>query len=304
MRVLVTGASGFVGSHLVDTLTASGHEVIVLSRQAATLPPASSSVTVLTGDITDPSSLEACAKTLQNKPDTSVDAVIHLVGIIREKGNATFERVHVDGTRNMIELAKQLSARRFVHMSALGSTPNSESGYFTSKARAETLVRESGLAATIFRPSLIFGVGDEFFGDTLKQLVSLPPVIPQIGDGSFPFRPVWIGDVCEAFCQALSRAVSVGATYDLVGPVEYSFRQLLELTRDAVGNNKPIVPVPLPLMRFGVPLMQVLPNPPITRDQFIMLLAGNTSDPSVATDVFDLEMRPLTDELAHIIQVA
>lgn len=319
MRFLVTGSSGFVGSYLVDTLTAAGHDVIALSRQAASSPstsssapappastpaaspPASPHVTALAGDVTDASSLKACAKTLENTP---IDAVIHLVGIIREKGTATFEHVHVEGTRNVIELTKQLGVRRFLHMSALGSASDSESGYFTSKARAETLVRQAGLAATIFRPSLIFGVGDEFFGDTLKQLVTLPPVIPQIGDGSFPFRPVWIGDVCTAFAQALHRDVTISATYDLVGPVEHSFRELLELTRRAVNNHKPIVPVPLTLMRLGVPIMQILPNPPITKDQFIMLLAGNTGDPSVATDVFDLEMRPLSDELPHIIQAA
>ena len=317
MRILVTGSSGFVGSYLVDTLTAAGHDVIALSRQAASAPATSSSipasspastpasasphVTALAGDVTDASSLEVCAKTLENTP---IDAVIHLVGIIREKGKATFERVHVEGTRNVIELSKQLGVRRFLHMSALGSASDSESGYFSSKARAETLVRQAGLAATIFRPSLIFGLGDEFFGDTLKQLVTLPPVIPQIGDGTFPFRPVWVGDVCTAFVQALQRDVTISATYELVGPVEHSFRELLELTRRAANNHKPIIPVPLSLMRLAVPIMQVLPNPPITRDQFIMLLAGNTGDPSVATDVFDLEMRPLSDELPHIIQAA
>jgi NADH dehydrogenase len=315
MRILVTGSSGFVGSYLVDTLTAAGHDVIALSRQAASSPSTSSStpatsspastpsasphVTALAGDVTDASSLEACAQTLA---DTPIDAVIHLVGIIREKGTATFERVHVEGTRNVIAFTKQLGVRRFLHMSALGSALDSESSYFSSKARAETLVRQAGLAATIFRPSLIFGIGDEFFGDTLKQLVTLPPVIPQIGDGTFPFRPVWIGDVCTAFAQALQRNVTISATYELVGPVEYSFRELLELTRRAANNHKPIIPVPLSLMRLAVPIMQILPNPPITKNQFIMLLAGNTGDPSVATDVFDLEMRPLSDELPHIIQ--
>jgi len=86
-----------------------------------------------------------------------------------------------------------------------------------------------------------------------------------------------------------------------VGPHEYTFRALLELTREAADNHKPIIPVPLALMRLGVPLLQLLPNPPITRDQFMMLLAGNTGDPSVATEVFDLEMRPLTDELSLIL---
>jgi NADH dehydrogenase len=308
MRVLVTGASGFVGSYLVNTLTAAGHEVIALSRQAAVpaapapaAEPPEAAITSMAADVTDRSSLEACSKALH---DTPVDAVIHLVGIIRERGQATFERVHVEGTRNVLELTKQLGVRRFVHMSALGSTLESKSGYFVSKARAETLVRHADLATTIFRPSLIFGVGDEFFGDTLKQLVTLAPVIPQIGDGNFPFRPVWIGDVCTAFCQALSRDVTISASYDLVGPVEHSFRQLLELTRAAANNRKPIVAVPLALVRLGVPLLQYLPNPPITRDQFLMLLAGNTGDPSLATEVFDLEMRALADELPRIINAA
>ncbi|MEM6430989.1 MAG: complex I NDUFA9 subunit family protein [Deinococcota bacterium] len=304
MRVLVTGASGFVGSHLVRHLVDTGHEVIALARSTPGSEQAGSEqVGVLTvlGDITDATSLEAVGSKL-NTQNSTVDAVIHLVGIIREQGNATFDAIHVEGTKNVLDLAKQLGVKRFIHMSALGSKLDSESRYFKTKAQAEAYVRASGLIFTIFRPSLIFGEGDEFFGDILKELVSLPPVVPQIGDGKFPFRPVWVGDVANAFTQALTRSATESEAYDLVGPHEYTFRELLDLMQAALGTSKQVVPVPLILMRLGVPVMQILPKPPITQDQFMMLLAGNTGELEPITDIFDLELRALPDVLPDIVK--
>src|SRR5690606_19864432 len=112
-----------------------------------------------------------------------------------------------------------------------------------SKAAAEAIVRDSGLAWTVLRPSLVFGPGDDFFGRVLADLVRRPPLIPQVGDGRFPFRPVWVGDVVRAFGGALERPATVGRTYEVVGPTEYTFRELLELVRGALGLRKPIVPV-------------------------------------------------------------
>jgi uncharacterized protein YbjT (DUF2867 family) len=208
----------------------------------------------------------------------------------------------VEATRNV--LASTPKSARYLHMSALGADMASPSGYSRSKGEAEALVRQSGLNWTIFQPSLVFGVGDDFFGRTLKELVSLPPIVPQIGNGLFPFRPVSIADVSKAFAQALTDPQATGQTYMLTGPQEYTFRQLLELELKATGKSKLIVPVPLFLMDLAVPLMGVLPNPPITRDQYLMLKAGNTGDPEPARSQFDLPMRRLEDDLPAIVGVS
>ncbi|MDZ7703542.1 MAG: complex I NDUFA9 subunit family protein [Trueperaceae bacterium] len=294
MNVLVTGASGFVGRHLCTYLLHQGHRVIGLARsEGAELP----GVEWVRGDVVTGAGLADAM--------THAQAVIHLVGIIREKGKQiTFEQVHVEGTRNVVGAALEADLERFVHMSALGAVEGAKSRYFETKARAETIVRESGLRYTIHRPSLIFGQGDDFFGETLKNLVEAGPVVPQIGDGHFPFRPIWVGDVARAFEQSLTRSAADQRSFDLVGPTEYSFRELLELIRRTLGSRKPIVPVPLPLMRVAVPLLQILPNPPITSDQFEMLLAGNTGDPTEATAAFDLVMAELPEHLPRILALA
>ena len=288
-RVLVTGATGFVGQAVVAELLKQGHHVFAGSREGNGLPGTSG----VKLDVTDAKSVQAAAK--QSQPT----AVIHLVGIIAEKGAQTFGSVHVEGTRHV--LAAVPAGARYVHMSALGADPASKSGYSASKGQAEQLVRASGLEYTIFEPSLIFGPGDDFFGRVLKNLVSQAPIVPQIGDGHFPFRPVSIQDVAAAFVGALSRPETVGQTYELTGPVEYSFRELLQLELKALGKQKPIVPVPLPLMNLAVPLMNLLPNPPITKDQYAMLLEGNTGDPGPAQRAFDLPMLNLAEELPKLL---
>ena len=307
-RVFVTGATGFVGRAVTAELLRRGYEVIAASRGGQGLSwEGLGSAAGVRCDVTDPRSVEWALR------DTQPGAAVHLVGIITQKGRQSFKRVHVDGTLNLLKALRALKADadpddpearplRYLHMSALGADPVSASRYSASKGDAERLVRASGLAWTIFRPSLIFGPGDDFFGRVLRDLVSQAPVVPQIGDGSFPFRPVSVQDVALAFAGALELPETAGKIYGLTGPQEFTFRELLLEELRALGKQKRIVPVPLALMDRLVPLMGVLPNPPITTDQYAMLKAGNTFPPEPARSVFGLPMLRLTEELPRLLR--
>jgi NADH dehydrogenase len=294
MNVLLIGGSGYVGTHIARQLLRLGHGVTVLSRRGKGPLGA---VRYMAGNA---ASGEGLAQAVAGQ-----DAVIYLAGIIREKGRQTYRMVHVDGVRNTLEAAKQAGVKRYLHMSALGADPHSKSRYSATKGEAEALVRASGLDWTIFRPSLIFGEGDDFFGGVLKGLVTAPaPVIPQIGNGQFPYRPIWVGDVAACFEQALHKPSTMGQTYALVGPKEYSFRELLLAVRDTLGLGKPLFPIPLPLMDLMIPLMSLVPFSPLTGDLYTMLKAGNTADPTKMRQVFKLEERSLESELPRILEPA
>ncbi|WP_253731943.1 NAD-dependent epimerase/dehydratase family protein, partial [Thermus scotoductus] len=247
MRVLVVGGTGFVGRHLVARLVQGGHIPLVLSRTPRDLPK---------GAVHIPGDIAREVPTLEG-----VEAAIYLAGIIREK-DQTFRQVHVEGVRNLLVALKRAGVGRLLHMSALGARRGTGSRYYQTKAEAEELVRDSGLSYAIFRPSLIFGPGDEFFGQVLRSLVcgSLP-FVPLIGDGSFPFRPVYVGDVAEAFAGVLERGLE--GTFDLVGPREYTFRELLALVMQVVGREKPFLPIPLSLLDRVVPFLSPPPFPPL-----------------------------------------
>ena len=226
------------------------------------------------------------------------------MGIIRERGDQTFREAHVEGVRHSLRAAQRAGLRRFVHMSALGASRGTGIRYFETKAEGEELVQSSGLDWTILRPSLIFGQGDEFFGKILRGLVAAPlPFIPLIGDGGFVFRPIWVGDVAAAFAQALERPSTLYRSYNLVGPKEYTLRELLLLVRDALGSKKPLLSIPLALMDRLVPLISPLPFSPITLDQYRQLKRGNTADPTYMRQAFSLEERPLEVELPHLLGV-
>ena len=300
MNVLVTGATGYVGNYVVKALLEAGHAVTAVSRKGAKSSTASGknlgTVTGVKYVVADVGSGSGVLDVVRG-----CDVIVNLVGIIAQRGEQTFQRVHVDGTRHLIEAAESLGIKRFVQMSALGAAAGAASRYSATKFEAEELLRKSDLEWTIFRPSLIFGVGDDFFGRVLKNLVATP-VVPQIGDGLFPFRPVWVGDVAQCFAQALSNPATIGQTYDLVGPKEYTFRQLLDLEMDALGGRKPVVPAPIFLMDLAVPLMQILGSfAPITTDQYAMLKAGNTADPTKMQQTFTLEGRSLEAELPKVL---
>jgi uncharacterized protein YbjT (DUF2867 family) len=301
MKVLVTGSTGYVGHYVVKALLEAGHSVVSVSRDAAKSKTASGAklevfgnVEYLMGDIANGNGLKEAM--------TGVDAVVHLVGIIAEKGVQTFQRVHIDGTRNVLEAAKAAGVKRYLHMSALGASANAISGYSSSKFQAEELVRASSLDWTIFRPSLVFGVGDDFFGHVLRNLVSQAPVVPQIGDGMFLFRPIWVGDVSASFVQSLTKPETIGKIFDLVGPKEFTFKELSALMQTVLGSKKPVVAVPIAIMDILVPIMNLVPAlAPITKDQYAMLKAGNTASPETMNQIFKLEQRKLEQELPSIL---
>ncbi len=231
MKVFLTGATGFVGKGVLERLIAEGHDAVCLTRPGSKDKlhhgqAGPGSVSLAAGDILDVESLKSAM--------AGCEAVIHLVGIIREQPGKgiTFPKIHVEGTKNVVEAAKQAGVKRFVHMSALGSRANATSAYHRTKYEAEQFVIASGIPYVIFQPSVIFGPGDEFV-NMLADLVRMP-VTPVIGDGSYPLQPVARKTVADVFVQALSLPAATNQIYETGGPDPISYGEIL----DAIGGNR------------------------------------------------------------------
>jgi NADH dehydrogenase len=263
MKIFVAGGTGFVGEHLIRELQSSGHSIRTLVHSRS--KPAEAVEQVI-GDVTR---LETFEQGL-----SGCDAVINLVGIIREfpARGITFEKLHVRATANLLAAAAGNGIRRYLQMSALGARPAAVSGYHKTKWRAEELVRGSDLAWTIFRPSLIFGPHDAFINMLAAQL-RLAPVMPVIGSGSYRLQPIHADDVARCFTLALALPESIGQAYELCGGDRVSYETLLDMIAKALGRSQPFKPhLPLGLMKLAIPLMQKIPQFPITMDQLQMLL--------------------------------
>jgi uncharacterized protein YbjT (DUF2867 family) len=272
MRVFLTGATGFVGGHMLKRLLDEGHTVRALVRdpqRAAT--NIRGNVEFIAGDVVSGAGLDAGI--------AGCDAVVHLVGIIVEKGANTFEAVHHLGTRNVVEAATRAGVRRFIHMSAIGVRAEGVARYQTSKWKGEEEVRRSGMPYCILRPSLIFGPGDGFVTQMMDMMRKAPLFRPVPGDGSPKFRPIFVDDVTFCFARALAAEAATNQTIELGGAQELSLNEVLTEIARCAGVRKPAVHVPLPLMFAAAALAQtVLPNPPVTLDQLRMLKEGSTCD--------------------------
>ncbi|MBC8143849.1 MAG: complex I NDUFA9 subunit family protein [Armatimonadetes bacterium] len=281
MRVYVTGATGFVGRGVVTALSDAGHSVVGLVRGKA--PAATGNVAYVQGAITD-TAPESLAEGM-----TGCDAVIHLVGIIAEERGAgqTFERVHVGGTRTVIEAAKRANAgnTRFVYVSAIGADLSAKSEYSRTKAEAETMTRQSGLPWTIFRPSLIFAPGAQFLAQ-MEDLIQKPPLspfplpfIPVPGDGQNRFQPVYLGDLARCITDCLTNPQTANTLYSIGGADETTFNELLVAIAAKLGVKKPLFHAPMPVMFAAASVLEsVLPRPPITTDQLQNLGRDNVCD--------------------------
>lgn len=307
-RVLLSGASGFVGGYVLRELVGQGYRPVCVVRRpdemAARLESATAECCeIRTGDLFDPASLQAAAE--------GCGGAIHLVGIIEEKRDAgvTFERVHVEGTRRIVDACVGAGVQRYVHMSALGSRPNAVSRYHQTKFEAETIVRASPLKWTIFRPSLIHGPEGEFmrmmkfFCTSWRQ-----PVMPYFGSGTTRIQPVSARDVAACFVAALSKPQTIGKTYDLGGPGRYTWREFYDVCAEAiVGRRRLKVPVPVwvakLMARTIVPLTPSFLMPyKFNTDQIQMSQEDNVCDIAPIEHDFGLKLRDFREELAEYAQ--
>jgi len=296
MRVFVTGGTGFVGSCLIRHLVEAGNEVVALCRAGSEAKlPASENVEGVAADLFD-------ANEIAGRLD-GCDAVIHLVGIIREfpgKG-VTFQRLHVEATRAVVAAAQQAGVKRYLQMSANGTRPGATTPYHRTKWEAEEILRGSSLDWTIFRPSLIFGPGDQFV-TMLADLIRKLPVVPVIGDGNYRMSPVLVDDVVRSFVSALQRPETVGETYHCGGPQALSYNEVLDLIGRAMGRERvPKLHHPLLLMKPVVSMLESIPQFPLTRTQLTMLLEGNEVDPAPWAAAFDLDPQPFLPAIENYL---
>jgi nucleoside-diphosphate-sugar epimerase len=294
-EVLVTGGTGFLGKAVCRALIARGYLPRLLVRigsEGAIPDDIRRRSRVTPGDITNRESVENAAQ--------STNAIVHLAGIIREVPgkDITFGRVHEEGTRNAVHAAKLWRIPRFVQISALGAAPDSTGRYFDSKGKAEEIVRQSGLAWTIFRPSGIFGPGDRFIGEIGKAL-RRTPVLPVPGDGEFFLQPVFVGDVVKGIVDCLARPDTEGTAFDVGGPERYTYNELVDRIAAAAGVRARKVRVSVPQIRRATRFFSRHKKFPLTADMLDVLLAGYICDSGPYYSAFGLTPIPLSGYLAH-----
>jgi len=296
-RIFVSGGTGFVGRHVVRALVARGFLVRCLVRPGSESHlKGFESIDRVPGDVMRPDGLVASAE--------GCAAMVNLVGIIREHRarGISYERLHVRATQNMLGVAKAAGIKRYVQMSALGARPQAPSAYHRTKWRAEEAVRESGLDWTIFRPSIIFGPGDEFIS-VLAQMIRRSPVVPVLGDGQYRLQPIAVEQIAEGFVHALRAPTSVEQTYDVGGPEPYRFVDLLDQIGAALGRR--VVRkahVPLGGVKLATRALGWLPFYPVTTDQIAMLEEESVCDPTPFFRDFGIAPEPLPRGLSRMLR--
>jgi len=287
MRIVLLGATGFVGHHLLPVLASAGHHCVALARSPETCRElaVTPGVVVRRSNLFDPEKLRPHFE--------AADAVINLVGILNESGRSgkEFRRVHVELVETIIETCKTTGVQRFVHLSALNAGKGS-SHYLASKGEAEERIRAaSHLASTIVQPSVIFGEGDAFF-NRFAALLKITPVLP-LACPDARMQPVWVGDLVAALTMALDDPESVDQSLVMVGPEVYSLRQLVEYAARAAGLKRKIIGLPDNLSRIQGLLMDFVPGKPFSSDNYHSLQTDNIS---VENSLWRFGIRPRSVE--------
>jgi uncharacterized protein YbjT (DUF2867 family) len=266
----VFGGSGFIGRYVVNRLVQRGYVVRVAVRDpeaALFLKPMGA-----VGQVVPLYASVANAATVQRAVE-GADVVVNLVGILAERTNGDFDHIHAEGAGRIASLSASAGVSRLVHISAIGADPASPSLYGASKGRGEAAVREAFPRATVLRPSLVFGMEDQFFNrfGALAQILPFMPVIA----GDARMQPVYVGDVADAVSAAVDRADAPGAVYELGGPKVWSFREILAYILQETHRRRRLVDIPMGLARLQARILERVPGKPLTRDQLLLLARDN-----------------------------
>lgn len=285
MRLLVTGATGFVGRHWVRRALARGHKIRCFVRDAPRGEKIfAKSVEFAEGDLTQADSLIPAAR--------GMEGVVHLAGVSFERESVTFSKIHVEGTRNLILAMKEAGIKRMLHMSILGAEKASRSRCLRSRWQGDEFVRKSGLDYTIFKPSLIFGPDDHLIANYMR-LVRRLPFVPMLGTGKTRLQPVFVEDVVRAMMAALESPDARSKEYALGGPKALNSREILEILLSTYGWTKRGVAIPRFWFWISAYLMEkLIPRPLWTREQLARLKGNVTCDTSEAER--DLGFKPMS----------
>jgi uncharacterized protein YbjT (DUF2867 family) len=301
-KLFITGGSGFIGNHLLESLKKKDFEIRCLARNPARAARfTEKGFEAHLGNVLDKGSLKDCL--------TGVDTVIHLIGIIEARGEFTFERVHVGGTENLVDEAKKAGVKHFFYQSSLGASLSSSSRFLTTKAEAEDIVKGSGIPYTIFRPSLVVGEHDGFT-DKLKALIQLGPVVPVAGGGNAKFQPMDVDDWAKCFLSIMTGKDAIGKTYEFGGPEHLTQNEIVSLMMDAMGTKRRIVHLPVSFARAGVPFFGLAQGlgrfigkkiPAVTAEQLLLLGIDNICDVNSVKNLFGFDPITFSEALKKFI---
>ena len=269
--VTVFGGSGFLGRYVVAELAKRGYLVRVAVRRpeaALFLKPAGDvgQITPVAANLRNARSVEAAV--------AGAWGVINLVGLLYERGRQRYAAIHVEGARRAAAAAKAAGAERFIQVSAIGADPNAPAAYARTKAAGEAAVLDAFPDATIIRPSILFGPEDDFF-NRFAAMARFLPALPLIGGGHTRFQPVYVADVAAAIASAIENPATRARTYELGGPRILTFKQLIELLLKEIDRRRLLLPLPFALARLEAAFLELLPVPPLTRDQVRLLERDN-----------------------------
>jgi NADH dehydrogenase len=271
-RIAITGGTGFVGRHLAELLRERGHEAVLLARRTG-------------ADVGDVDTM--------TRAFAGCDAVAHLAGINRELGQQTYQRVHVDGTRNVMEAARRAGVGRIALLSFLRARPDCGSPYHESKFAAEEIVCASGLRFTILKSGVIYGRGDHLL-DHLSHALHTLPLFAMVGAHQPPLRPTAVGDLAMILYAALVEDRLIDLTVAVVGPEVLTMRDVVTRVGDAIGRRPRIFAMPVAFHRVLARVAEAVMHVPLVSAAQVRMLAEGLCEPAPPCDELPDDLKPRT----------
>jgi len=295
MPTAILGASGFIGNYLTLTLLHLGYITHLLyNRKDPQFTSVRGKVVTFRGSIENEKALEECFE--------SCETVYHLVGLIAQTKDKTFEKVVEGGTEKVVRAAQNAGVRKIIYLSALGTAPDSDSLYFQTKYRAEQTIINSGLDYTIFRPSIVYGAEDQFI-NRIASMIKRAPFLPVIGDGLYRLQPVYVEELCAVMASAASEDFTSRKIYEIGGPEQLTYLEIVDIIKRVLEIKRVNIHIPIGLVRLVAALMEkIIKRAPITTDQIKMMRAGSTCDATVAEKAFNVKFSALETQLSKYLR--
>jgi NADH dehydrogenase len=294
-NIVLTGATGFVGSLILEKLIDNGFNVKALIRDNSKIKKHYENCEYIKGDVLDTKNYE--------RSFNDIDCIVNLVGIIREvkNRNITFDKLHIAATSNLLTIAEKYGIKRYIQMSANGAANKSYIKYYHSKYKAEELVRNSNIYYTIFRPSIIFGIRDGFITMLARNMIAMPFFI-SFGKGNFPFQLIDVTDVATCFVESINNNQTFNKTYCLCGKKIYTFTEIIMMIQKAMHLKRIVIPLPIWLIELMTLLLGNFDFSPMTHDQLEMLLMGNVCNDNSIDNIIKTKKISLEEKLKEIVE--